>query len=93
MSFIPVVEVLFLVVYALLLWAVGPYVMKPSEEYGSLIPATIALTTGALLWSVLTWVGMSHTDGWIWAIVLVAMPVAMGFGAKYFLKARLAGKL
>jgi hypothetical protein len=37
---------------------------------------------------VLTWLGFGYTDGWIWSIVMLAMPVAMFFGSKALDKAR-----
>jgi hypothetical protein len=75
-------EVVFLVAYAVILGLVSPYVGLKSEKYGSLVPAAVAFAFGSLLWIILTWVGMSHTDGWIWIIVMVAMPAAMWFGPK-----------
>jgi hypothetical protein len=35
-----------------------------------------------VLWILLTWLGLSYTDGWIWSIVMLGMPLAMFFGAK-----------
>lgn len=75
-------ELAFIVVYAVILGSVVPYVGLNSEHYGTLVPAAIALTVGSLLWAVLTLVGMSHEDAWIWTIVMLAMPVAMWFGSK-----------
>jgi hypothetical protein len=34
------------------------------------------------LWLGLTVLGFGYTDGWIWSIVMVSMPVAMYFGSK-----------
>ena len=75
-------EIAFLFVYAIILALVAPYIGLKSEKYGSLVPATAALIAGAILWTVLTWVGMSHTEGWIWIIVMLAMPAAMWFAPK-----------
>jgi hypothetical protein len=36
----------------------------------------------------LTWLGFGYTDGWIWSIVMIAMPVAMFFGSKALDKQR-----
>jgi hypothetical protein len=47
-----------------------------------LVPPAIGLATGSVLWILLTWLGFSYTDGWIWSIVMLGMPVAMFFGAK-----------
>ena len=75
-------EIAFLVVYAAILGLVAPYVGLKSEKYGSLVPSVASFLTGAVLWTILTWVGMSHTDGWIWIIVMLAMPAALWFGPK-----------
>ncbi len=75
-------EIAFLVVYAAILGLVSPYVGLKSEKYGSLVPAASAFLAGAVLWTILTWVGMPSTEGWIWIIVMVAMPVALWFGPK-----------
>jgi hypothetical protein len=75
-------EIAVLVVYTAILGLVAPYVGLKSDKYGSLVPSTAALIAGAFLWTVLTWVGMPHTEGWIWIIVMLAMPAAMWFGPK-----------
>jgi hypothetical protein len=75
-------EIAFLLVYTVILGLVAPYVGLKSEKYGSLVPAVSALIAGSLLWTVLTWVGMSHVEAWIWIIVMLAMPAAMWFGPK-----------
>lgn len=75
-------EIAFLLVYAVILGLVAPYIGLKSEKFGSLVPAVSALIVGAILWTILTWVGMSHTEGWIWIIVMLAMPAAMWFGPK-----------
>jgi hypothetical protein len=72
-------EIAFLVVYAVILGLVSPYVGLKSEKYGSLVPAVSSFIAGAILWSILTWVGMPNTEAWIWIIVMVAMPAAMWF--------------
>lgn len=90
---ISLVEVAFLLIYAVLLAAVGPYVAGKSENYGEFIPAALSLAVGAVFWSILLWAGMSPEEGWIWAIVMILMPAAYAFGGKYFERLRLAGKL
>jgi hypothetical protein len=65
------------VVYAIILGLVAPYISAHAEKYGALVPPAIALVTGSVLWGVLIWVGMSTTDAWIWFAVMLAMPVAM----------------
>jgi hypothetical protein len=84
-------EFLFIVFYAAILGLVAPYVQIGSDRYGSLVPPTIGLATGSALWILLTWLGFGYTDGWIWSIVMLGMPVAMFFGSKALDKQR--GKL
>jgi uncharacterized membrane protein YeaQ/YmgE (transglycosylase-associated protein family) len=75
-------EFLFIVFYAVILGLVAPYVTIKSDKYGSLVPPTIALAGGSVLWILLTWFGFPYTEGWIWSIVMIAMPVIMFFGSK-----------
>jgi lipopolysaccharide export LptBFGC system permease protein LptF len=75
-------EFLFIVFYAVILGLVAPYVKITSDRYGSLVPPAIGLATGSLFWILLTWLGFSYVDGWIWTIVMLSMPVAMFFGSK-----------
>jgi hypothetical protein len=75
-------EFLFMVFYAAILGMVAPYVTITSDRYGVLVPPTIALSSGSILWIVLTWAGLEYTSGWIWAAVMIFMPVAMFFGSK-----------
>lgn len=91
--FQPLIEVAFLLIYAALLAAVTPYVTGDNEDYGTLIPGAAAIATGAVLWSILTWIGLPDTDGWIWSITMILMPVGMGFAVKYYGRFRSQGKL
>lgn len=75
-------EFLFIVFYAVILGLVAPYVAIGSDRYGVLVPPAIAIAAGSVLWVVLTWLGFSYVDGWIWSLVMIAMPVAMFFGSK-----------
>ncbi|MEN9714547.1 MAG: hypothetical protein RJA35_14 [Actinomycetota bacterium] len=90
--FQPLIEVAFLLIYAALLTAVAPYVRSDRDNYGSLVPGALAITTGAVLWSVFTWLGMADTDGWIWGLTMVLMPVGMAFGLTFFGRGRHDGK-
>jgi hypothetical protein len=40
------------------------------------------------LWILLTVIGFGYTDGWIWSIVMLAMPAAMYFGSKFLASKR-----
>jgi uncharacterized membrane protein YeaQ/YmgE (transglycosylase-associated protein family) len=81
-------EFLFIVFYTAILGLVAPYVKIGSDRYGLLVPPAIGLATGSVLWVLLTWLGFSYVDGWIWSIVMLSMPVAMFFGSKALEKKR-----
>ena len=81
-------EFLFILFYASILGLVAPYVTLGSDRYGILVPPAIGLAAGSLMWITLTWLGFSYTDGWIWSIVMLTMPVAMFFGSKALDKQR-----
>jgi lipopolysaccharide export LptBFGC system permease protein LptF len=81
-------EFLFIVFYAAILGLVAPYVQIGSDRYGSFVPPVIGIATGSVLWVLLTWLGFGYTDGWIWTIVMLGMPVAMFFGSKALDKKR-----
>jgi L-cystine uptake protein TcyP (sodium:dicarboxylate symporter family) len=81
-----------IVFYAALLGLVAPYIYARSEEYGSLLPPAIAIAVGSVLWSVLTWLGLSYTDGYIWVIVMVVMPLVMVLIASRMAHARIRAR-
>lgn len=81
-------EFLFIVFYAAILGLVAPYVSLGSDRYGILVPPAIGLAAGSVLWILFTWLGFEYTSGWIWTLVMVAMPVAMFFGSKALDKTR-----
>jgi hypothetical protein len=76
------------VIYAIILGLVAPYISVHSEKYGALLPPAIGLASGSILWSVLIWVGMPNTNAWLWMIIMVLMPVAMIVGANRVAKMR-----
>ena len=65
--------------YAAILGLVAPYIYARSEEYGALLPPAIALAVGSVLWGALTWLGFKYTEGYIWVIIMVVMPLVMVF--------------
>ncbi len=75
-------------VYALLLALVAPFVLPKSDFYGRLVPASIALASGSVLWIIFTWLGFSAQEAWIWLIVMLGMPVATWIAAGYLHKTR-----
>lgn len=81
-------EFLVILVYAALLALVTPFVLGNSERVGNLVPAGLAVVSGSLLWIVLTWLGFSYSEVWIWFITMLLMPVAVFFGSKTLEKAR-----
>jgi ABC-type transport system involved in cytochrome bd biosynthesis fused ATPase/permease subunit len=66
-----------IVLYAVILGLVAPYIHARSEEYGTLLAPSVALATGAVFWTALTWLGFDYKEGYIWVICMVAMPLAM----------------
>ena len=66
-----------IIFYTAILGLVAPYIYAKSEEYGALLPPAVALATGSILWAALTWLGFKYTEGYIWVIIMVLMPVAM----------------
>ena len=70
-------EILIILGYAAILGLVAPYLTTKSDEYGVLVPPTIAAIAGSVLWIILTWVGFKYEEAWIWVIIMVAMPVIM----------------
>jgi hypothetical protein len=92
MDLISLLNILFLVIYAGILGLVAPYVGVKSEHYGSYVPTALAVTSGSILWILLTWIGMHYDEAWIWLIVMLGMPAAMWFGGKLIEKRRKEGK-
>jgi hypothetical protein len=90
MDFISLLNVLFIVIYAGILGLVAPYVGVKSETYGSYVPTALGLVSGSLLWILGTWAGLHYDQVWIWLIVMLGMPAAIWFGAKFIEKKRTA---
>ena len=63
--------------YAAILGLVAPYINAQSEEHGWLLPPAIAMVAGSVLWSGLTWLGFKYEEAYIWAIIMVVMPLVM----------------
>ena len=77
-----------ILLYTLVLGLVAPYISAHSEKYGALVPPTIALTTGSIIWSFLIWLGVGTQDGWLWLIIMLAMPLVMVFASARLASAR-----
>jgi nitrate/nitrite transporter NarK len=52
------------------------------------VPFSVALASGSVVWLLLTWLGFSYTEAWIWFIAMLVMPVATWFTANYLQKVR-----
>jgi len=81
-------EIAFLVIYAVILGLVAPYVIGKSLQYGELVPASASLVGGSVLWAILTWVGMSYEQAWIWTIVMLAMPACLYVATAWLTRTR-----
>jgi hypothetical protein len=81
-------ELLVILAYAGILALVVPFVLPKTDFYGRLVPFSVALTSGSLVWLVLTWLGFSYTEAWIWLIAMLVMPVVTWLAAKTLLKNR-----
>jgi Ca2+/Na+ antiporter len=81
-------EFLVILVYAGLLALVAPFVLGNSERVGRLVPAALAIVSGSILWVLLTWLGFSSSEVWIWFVTMLLMPVAVFFGTKTLEKLR-----
>ena len=76
-------ELLVILAYAGLLALVASFVLPKTEFYGKLVPFSISLTAGSVLWLILTWIGLSYQSAWIWFAVMLGMPLAGWFGSTY----------
>ena len=86
-------EILIIALYGLLLALVAPFVLPPSDHYGKAVPAAISLVAGSVIWLVLTWVGLSYQQAWIWFAVMLGMPAVGWFGTRYLDKSRQKSEL
>jgi hypothetical protein len=85
-------ELLVIVGYAAILALVAPFVLPKTDFYGRLVPFSVALASGSLVWLVLTWLGFSYTEAWIWFIAMLVMPVASWFITRYLHRVREAAE-
>jgi hypothetical protein len=83
-------ELVVIFVYAILLALVAPFVLPKSDFYGKLVPFSIALFAGSVFWILLTWVGFSYQEAWIWFIAMLGMPAVTWFAVNYLNKTRIA---
>lgn len=75
-------ELLIVAFYAGILALVAPYVFLTNDFVGKLVPFGVALVVGSALWIAFTWLGFSHSEPWIWFIVMLGMPVGVWFGVR-----------
>ena len=83
-------ELAFILVYGSLLGLMAPYILAGKENYGVLLAPAFSLVFGFGIWTILTWVGLSYSDLWIWLITMLGMPVVMILGVRFIRVRRLA---
>ena len=71
------------IVYGILLGLITPYVIGKSDKHGTLVPGSIAVAVGSVLWLILTWVGLSHSGAAIWLLVMLITPPVTFIGIRY----------
>lgn len=71
------------VVYGILLGLITPYVIGKSDKHGSLVPGSIAVTSGSALWLIFTWAGLSHSGAAIWLLVMLITPPVTFIAIRY----------
>ncbi len=76
-------EIIFILVYGALLGLMAPYLLSGREHFGALVAPALALVYGVVVWTVLTWVGLSYTDYWIWTVTMLGMPLVMLLGVRF----------
>lgn len=83
MDFSHLVSLPVVVVYGILLGMITPYVIGKSDKHGTLVPGSIAVTSGSLLWLGLTWTGLSHSGAAIWLLVMLITPPITFIAIRY----------
>jgi hypothetical protein len=83
-------ELAFILVYGSLLGLMAPYLLSGKENYGVLLAPALSLVFGFGIWTVLTWVGLSYSDLWIWLITMLGMPLVMILGVRFIRASRLS---
>lgn len=83
-------ELAFILIYGALLGLMAPYLLTGKENYGVLLAPALALVYGFGSWTLLTWLGLSYNDFWIWAISMLGMPVVMILGVRFIRARRLS---
>ena len=83
-------ELAFILVYGSLLGLMAPYLLSGKENYGVLLAPALSLVFGFGIWTVLTWVGLSYSDLWIWLIPMLGMPIVMILGVRFIRARRLS---
>ncbi|MEY4417597.1 MAG: hypothetical protein RIQ88_35 [Actinomycetota bacterium] len=83
-------EIVFILIYGALLGLMAPYLLSGKEYFGNLLAPAIAWGFGFLAWIILTWVGLSYNDYWIWSVTMLGMPVAMILGVRFIRAKRMA---
>jgi hypothetical protein len=85
-------ELVIIVAYAAILALVAPFIVGRSNNYGSWVPFGLATVSGALLFLIFTWVGLSYEQAWIWFGVMLGMPTAVFVGVRLIEARRLSAE-
>ena len=78
-----------MIVYALIVGLVSPYILGKRETVGSLVAFGSSIALGSLLWVIFTWTGLSQQEWWFWLILMLVMPVAAYFTMRILEQRRL----
>jgi len=81
-------EIIYATVIGAAIGAIPRYVIPGRMTYGTTITPIIGGVATALVWVILTWLGMPYDGGWIWVIALAAAAVASVLVAFLLPKAR-----
>ncbi|WP_165063752.1 hypothetical protein [Marisediminicola senii] len=82
-------ELFFVAVIAVVLGVVARYITPGRHTHGAALVPAIGVAAAALVWTVLTWVGMPFDGGWIW-VITIAVAVAAPLVAARMLPGRRA---
>lgn len=64
-------ELLYIMVIGAGLGAIARYTIPGRKLHGALLQPAIGAIAPAVIWEILTWLGMPYDGGWIWVITIV----------------------
>ncbi|MDF2444262.1 MAG: hypothetical protein JWR01_2465 [Subtercola sp.] len=63
-------ELLFVTLGGIILGLLARYLVPLRETHGVLLVPALGAASAAILWEVMTWLGLPYDGGWIWVIAL-----------------------